>query len=280
MTLQELAARDEVVGQKAREVRQIMPSASAPEGSNGGWATFPGLWERANLVRAFLWHQQCADAQSLLKQFLVRLRRFYGVDFCFGALLADRHELIDAAVPLEGLDRLPANFARRCLDLVAHSRAPITWNEVSAEFRFQNLVLAPIVPPLGAPLGFLMLGHTHRRNYSAADLFALQALASELSWAARELQGKAKHHDDIADISRSVKNTLQLIVGSTAMIRQNLGGALSADQKKCLGNIEANIDELLEQLNRFPAVLGADEKAFGLENAAATESAGAEEKAQ
>jgi signal transduction histidine kinase len=277
MTLQELAARDKVVGQKAREVRQFVPSASGPDGFNGGWATFPGLWERANLVRAFLWHQQYADAQSLLKQFLVRLRRFYSVDFCFGALLSDGGELIDAAVPLAGLDRLPANFARRCLDLVAHSRAPITWNEVSAEFGFQNLVLAPIVPPLGAPLGFLMLGHVHRRNYSAADLFSLQALASELSWAARELQGKAKHHNDLAEVSHSVKNTLQLIIGSTMLIRQNLSGALNGEQEKFFGNIEASIDELLEQLNRFPAVLGADENVFGLDNPAA-KSAGAEEE--
>jgi hypothetical protein len=277
MTVQLKAAGNGQVGQKASEARRILPSTRAADGPDGGWATFPGLWERANLVRAFLWHQQYADAQSLLKQFLVRLRRFYSVDFCFGALLSDGGELIDAAVPLAGLDRLPANFARRCLDLVAHSRAPITWNEVSAEFGFQNLVLAPIVPPLGAPLGFLMLGHAQRRNYSAADLFALQALASELSWAARELQGKAKHHNELAEVSHSVKNTLQLIIGSTVLIRQNLGGALSGEQEKFFGNIEASIDELLEQLNRFPAVLGADENAFGLDNAAA-ESAGAKEE--
>ena len=266
-----------MVGQKVREVRQIFPSTSAPDGPNGGWATFPGLWERANLVRAFLWQQQYADAQSLLKQFLVRLRRFYGVDFCFGALLSDGDELIDAAVPMAGLDRLPANFARRCRDLVAQSRAPITWNEVSAEFGFHNLVLAPIVPPLGAPLGFLMLGHSHRRSYSAADLFALQALASELGWAARELQGKTKQHNDISDISHSVKNTLQLINGSTVLIRQTLGGALSGEQEKFFANIEASIDELLEQLNRFPAVLGADDDAFGFDNRAA-ESAGVQEE--
>ena len=254
-----------------------MPSTRAGDGPNSGWATFPGLWERANLVRAFLWHQQYADTQSLLKQFLVRLRRFYSVDFCFGALLSNGGEWIDAAVPVAGLDRLPANFARRCLDLVAHSRAPITWNEVSAEFGFPNLVLAPIVPPLGAPLGFLMLGHAQRRNYSAADLFALQALASELSWAARELQGNAKHHNDLAEVSHSVKNTLQLIIGSTVLIRQNLSGALSGEQEKFFGNIEAGIDELLGKLNRFPAVLGADENAFGFDNPAA-ESAGAEEE--
>ncbi len=227
-----MAARAREVGQKAGEMGRIMPSVSGPDGSSGGWATFPGLWERANLVRAFLWHQQYADAQSLLKQFLVRLRRFYAVDFCFGALLSDGDELIDAAVPLAGFDRLPANFARRCLDLVAHSRTPIIWNEVSAEFGFQNLVLAPIVPPLGAPLGFLMLGHAQRRNYSAADLFSLQALASELSWAARELQGQAKHRNDLAEVSHSVKNTLQLIIGSTMLIRQNLSGALNDEQEK------------------------------------------------
>ena len=277
MSLQLTAAGSAQASPKTSAARRITPNAGAADGPNGGWATFPGLWERANLVRAFLWHQQYADARSLLKQFLVRLRRFYSVDFCFGALLSDGDELIDAAVPLAGLDRIPANFAQRCLDLVAHSRAPITWNEVNAEFGFHNLVLAPIVPPLGVPLGFLMLGHSHRRNYSAADLFALQALASELSWAARELRGKAKQHSDIADISHSVKNTLQLINGSTVLIRQNLGGALTREQEKFFGNIEASIDELLEQLNRFPAVLGAADHAFGLDNPAAESAAAAEE---
>ncbi len=275
MTVQVSAARDGQVAQNAREMRRTLPSASGPDESNVGWATFPGLWERANLVRAFLWHQQCADGQSLLNQFLARLRRFYSVDFCFGALLSDGGELIDAAVPVAGFDRLPANFALRCIDLVAHSRAPITWNEVSAEFGFQNLVLAPIVPPLGAPLGFLMLGHLQRRNYSAADLFALQALAGELSWAARELQGKAKHHNDLADLSHRVKNTLQVIIGSTVLIRQNLDRAPSGAQEKFFGNIEISIDELLEKLNRFPAVFGADENVFGLDNAAVAENADA-----
>jgi hypothetical protein len=277
MTVQVMAAGNGQVDPKASGTTRVLPSSRAADGPNDGWATFPGLWERANLVRAFLWHQQSADARSLLNQFLVRLRRFFSIDFCFGALLSDGGVLIDAAVPVAGLDSLPANFARRCLDLVAHSRAPVTWNEVSAEFGFQNLVLAPIVPPLGAPVGFLMLGHSHRRNYSAADLFALQTLASELSWAVRELQGKAKHHNDLAEVSHSVKNTLQLIIGSSVLIRQNLGGALSGEQEKFFGNIEASIDELLEQLNRFPAVLGADENAFGLDNLAA-ERAGAEEE--
>ncbi|MSP38410.1 MAG: GAF domain-containing protein [Deltaproteobacteria bacterium] len=256
-----------------------MPSANAADGSNG-WAAFPGLWERANLVRAFLWHQQYSNPQALLNQFLVRLRRFYSVDFCFGGLLTEAGELVDAAVPLAGLDRLPTDFARRCLDLVAHSRAPVTWNEVNAEFGFHNLVLAPIVPPLGAPLGFLMLGHGQRRGYSAADLFALQSLASELSWAAREVQGKVNHHHETAELSNSVKKTLQLINSSTGLIRQNLGAALSREQERFFINIEAGIDELLARLNRLPEVLEADENDFALANAPAAESADAEDEPQ
>ncbi len=108
MSLQLTAAGSAQASPKTSAARRITPNAGAADGPNGGWATFPGLWERANLVRAFLWHQQYADARSLLKQFLVRLRRFYSVDFCFGALLSDGDELIDAAGPLAGLGQSAA----------------------------------------------------------------------------------------------------------------------------------------------------------------------------
>ena len=235
-----------------------MSTANGFKQSLEDWQSLGGLWDRAALIRAFLWQQQYHDAKGLLIQFLVRLRRFYSIDFCSGGLV-DGESLTAAAVPEAGLEQLPDNFARRCLNLVAHARAPITWNEVNAEFGFRSMVVAPIVPPSGMPVGFLMLGHISRRVYSAAELFVLQSLAGELAWVARELHSQKEHRVQVADLSHDVKYTLQLIVGYTGLIRQNLNGVLDGEQEKFFANIEADVERILRQLNPTPTVLAADE---------------------
>ncbi len=237
-----------------------MSTANGFKPSLEDWSSLGGLWDRAALIRAFLWHQQYDDAKALLIQFLVRLRRFYGSDFCSGGLV-DGESLTAAAVPEAGLEQLPGNFAGRCLDLVAHARAPITWNEVNAEFGFRSMVVAPVAPPSGTPVGFLMLGHTSRRVYTAAELFVLQNLASEFAWVAREFHSQKQHRARVADLSHDVKNTLQLIVGYAGLIRQNLNGVLGGEQEQLFANIESGVERILRQLNQPAAALVTDEEA-------------------
>src|SRR5262245_30742786 len=119
--------------EKTMEVSRAMSTAKESQQSAQDWHALTGLWERAELIRAFLWHQQYADPRALLVQFLIRLKRFYGIEFCAGGLV-DGESVSVAAVPEAGVEQLPSNFARRCLELVAHARAPITWNEVKAGF--------------------------------------------------------------------------------------------------------------------------------------------------
>jgi len=240
--------------------RHTLSAANGLKQSSEDWQSLGGLWDRAGLIRAFLWQQQYHDAKALLIQFLVRLRRFYSSDFCSGGLV-DGGTLTAAAVPEAGLEQLPGNIAQRCLDLVAHARILITWNEVKAEFGFRSMVVAPIAPPSGVPVGFLMLGHSTRRVYSAAELFVLQSLANELAWVARELQNQKEHRVQVSDLSHDVKNTLQLIVGYTALIRQNFNGVLDREQEQFFANIESDVERVLRQLSHLPAVLGADKDA-------------------
>lgn len=216
-----------------------------------GWESLVGLWDRANTIRTFLWQQQYSDARALLNQYLVRLRRFYGVDFCAGGLLLNAGDLASAAVPEAGLDRLPAHFARRCLELVAHARTPISWNEVKAEFGFRSMVVAPIAPPSTEPMGFLMLGQSTRRLYSPAELFVLQTLAGELSWVGRSLSGK----ENQTDVSHEIKNTLQLLVSNMGFLRQSLSEPLSGEQEKFFSAMDSSVERLTRQLNRVPDVV-------------------------
>jgi len=229
--------------------------------SSSGWESFVSLWERANLVRAFFWNQPNAAEKTLLNQFLTRLRRFYAVDFCFGVLISNGEKLAESAVPEAGRSHLPANFVRRGLDLVANSRAPISWNEVGGEFGFRSAVVAPITTPIGGANGFLMLGHAVRRSYSPTELFLLQALTGELSWAARELVSKQQFQEQLSAVSHDVKNVLQLIVGNAALIRQDMNGALSRGQEKYFDNIDNNVQEILDRMNRIPTILAVNEEA-------------------
>jgi len=220
--------------------------------STGSWESLPVLWDRAKLLRAFMWHHQCPDEKAFLAQFLVRLRRFYSVDYCFGALLVGGERLIDGAVPEAGLDRLPGNFARRCLDLMAHSRAPVVWNEVSGEFGFRSTVVAPITPPVGETLGFLMLGHAQRRSYSAVELFLLQSLASDLCWVVRDINGKNEHQQQYSELTHDVSNVLQVIAANSALIRPKLAAKLADEEERYFSLIESNVDGILQRMQRSP----------------------------
>lgn len=219
------------------------------------WDVFVGLWERASLVRAFCWTQQCADQRALLNQFLVRLRRLYSVDFCFGALTGNGAKLVEFGVPEAGMANVPADLSRRCLDLVANSRAPIAWNDVSGEFGFRSAVVVPVTPAAGRALGFLMLGHSTRQSYSPSELFLLQALAGEFSWAVRALKRKDQLCERLVHMSHDIKNSLQLIAGNTALIRQNISGAQAVEQEKFVGNIESSVENILTCMNPLPEAL-------------------------
>jgi len=236
-------------------------SASSPKDPTASWESFVGLWERANLIRSFFWKHQEVGEKILLSHFLVRLRRFFGVDFCFGVLMLNDEKFIKVGIPEAGIGRLPTNFSRRCLDLVANSRAPITWNEVSGEFGFRSAVVAPLTAPAGRPFGFVMLGHSSRKSYSSAELFLLQALAGDLSWAVRDLAAKKQQQQQLAGMSHDIKNTLQVIIGSTALIRQKLNDAPVNEQEKRVRNIETCVQEILDRMNLLSAfsVAGDDE---------------------
>lgn len=224
-----------------------------------GWESLVGLWDRTHLMRTILWQQQYEDATALLNQYLARLRRFYGVDFCAGGLLQDSANLASSAVPEAGLDRLPPHFARRCLDLVAHARTPISWNEVKAEFGFRSMVVAPIAPPAAEPIGFLMLGHSSRKLYSAAELFVLQSLASELSWVARELNGKRNHREQFTDLSHDVKNTLQSIVSNVGFMREYATTPMDDQREKFLHAIESAVEKITARFDRSLIYTGAED---------------------
>jgi len=248
---------------RAEEVRRDMSTAKASQQALEEWSSLSGLWDRSNLIRIFLWQQTYEDSKALMLQFSVRLRRFYGAEFCAGGLL-NGEELIFAAVPEAGLQQLPDNFARRCLGLVAHARAPITWNEVKAEFGFRSMVVAPVTPPTGKPVGFLMLGHANRRIYSAAELFVLQSLVSELAWVVRQYQRHKEHRLQLADLTHDVENTLRLMVSYTGMIREKLSGSLTREQAELLAGVDADIQRLLRQLLAAPAEFGAGDSGVTL----------------
>ena len=93
-----------------------------------------------------------------------------------------------------------------------------------------------------------MLGHTRPKVYSAVELFVLQSLASEVAWVAREFECQKEHRVRLADLSHDVKNTLQLIVGYTGLIRENLSGKLGSEQEQFFDNIESDVKRILQQL--------------------------------
>lgn len=215
------------------------------------WESFVGLWERANLIRAFFWHQRFVDEKVLLTHFLARLRRFFAVDFCYCALCSFDQRRMEAGQPGAGLLKLPENLSHRCMDLVANASAPITWhNDVSAEFGYRSTVVVPLTPPAGRSFGFLMLGHGRRRSYSSQELFLLQSLAGEFSWIVRDLGARAQRQGELVTVSHDVKNVLQVILGNAALIQRKLADGLpQSESKKYLQSIEIGVQQITDRMN-------------------------------
>jgi signal transduction histidine kinase len=208
------------------------------------------VWERANLIRAFFWNQRFFDEKVLLTHFLARLRRFFAVDFCYGALATRDQRLVEAGQPEAGLRQLPENFSHRCMDLVVNSSSPVTWhNDVSARFGYRSTVVAPLTPPAGSSFGFLMLGHGRRKSYSPHELFLLQALAGELSWVVRELAARKHRQQELVTTSHDVKNALQVIIGNAALIQQKVQGPFESEYEKHIQSIELSVQQITDSMN-------------------------------
>ncbi len=215
-----------------------------------GWESFAGLWERANLIRAYFWNQRFVDEKVLLTHFLARLRRFFAADFCYCALASLDQPFVEAGQPEAGLCQLPNNFSHHCMDLVANSTAPITWHsDVSAEFGYRSVVVAPLTPPAGRCFGFLMLGHGRRRGYSPQELFLLQSLAGEFCWTVRDLTARKQRQQELVTASHDVKNNLQVIIGHAALIHQKLSGSLQSECEKHVQSIETGVQQITDSMN-------------------------------
>ena len=228
-----------------------MTTLTGPKQPTGDWEVFLGMWERANLVRAFFWSQRVDDEKLLLTHFLARLRRFFGVDFCFGALRVSEDTLVEVGVPEAGLNQLPHHFSQRCLESVANSRAPVIWNDAGIKLGFRTTVLVPLRAPTGASFGFLLLGQSRSRSYSAVELFLLQALAGELSWVVRDLAARKAYRQKLTATSHEVKNALQVILGDAALIRQKVTDT-GGDADRHVRGIEAAVESIMDRVRIWP----------------------------
>ncbi|HEY7221037.1 MAG TPA: GAF domain-containing protein [Candidatus Binatia bacterium] len=217
------------------------------------WESFVRLWERANLVRELFWNQEITDERVLLTYLLARLRGLYNADFCYGYLTANGHKLAEAGLPEAAVSHLPEDFTRLCLNLIVNSRAPVASNKVRGGLGFRSAVVVPLAAAVGSSFGFLLLGHSTRKSYSSAELFLLQALAAELSWAVRALSATKCRQQGLAVASHHVKNSLQVILGNTALVRLKLSGAPAGDLEKHLQPIESSAQEILDRLNMLSA---------------------------
>lgn len=232
------------------------------------WESFLSLWERAHLLRSFLQSQECADESALLKQVLMRIRRFFNSNFCFAALYYEGSaRLVQVGIPETTVDHLPANFVRQTLDLLGNSRVPLTWKQLSKESAFRNVVVAPIAAEVGKPMGFLMLAHGQQKGLGQGELFVLQSLASELSWALRSMQVTQRQQKVLADVSHELKNALSVIIGGCALLRQQLEPQLGRDERFELNSIDQMSQEILNLVHhlqeasltregRIPALVG------------------------
>jgi signal transduction histidine kinase len=209
------------------------------------------LWERAHLLRSFIWSQEVADEKTLFKQFLVRVRRFFSVDFCFVALSLDGGKILQLAFPEDSISHLPPNFVRRALDLIANSRVPVTWKQLSKDSVFKSVVVSPLSPAVGQPLGFFMLGHKQSKLFTRPELFLLQSLASELSWAVRELRSKQNCRKLLATLSHELKNSLNVVMGDCTLLREDLEQSPAQETCREISDIETTSQEILSLVNSF-----------------------------
>ena len=220
---------------------------------NAGWEAFLQLWERSHLLRSFIWAQESADEKTFFKQFLARARRFFSVDFCFVALFTEGGKVLQLSLPEDGASNLPANFVPHALDLIANSRVPVTWKQLGKDSGLKSVVVAPLLSTVGHPPGFFMLGHMQPKNFSRSELFLLQLLAGDLGWATRELRSRQNYQRLLATLSHELKNSLNVIMGDCALLREELEQSLDAGERRELSDIEATSQEILSLINSFLA---------------------------
>jgi signal transduction histidine kinase len=80
----------------------------------------------------------------------------------------------------------------------------------------------------------------------------------------RALNGNNRLRGRLASLSHDIKDSLQVIIGNTDLIRQNKSGAQPVDQEKFVGNIELSVENILNCVSSLPkplpdAVMEADE---------------------
>lgn len=236
------------------ETRRGIAAASEQREAAFGWESFVLLWDRANFVRNFFWNQPVSDERVLLTHFLTRLRRFYSVDFCFGFLAVNGRKLAEVGIPEALGGQLPKNFSHRCMNLVANSRAPVTWNEVSSELSFRSTVVAPVAPPAGPSFGFLMLGHAIRKTYSVAELFVLQSLAVELSWVVRDLVLRKDQQRQRAAAARQIHDEAEQILAASESIGRTLAPAEAGNggqEQNCFERVQSGARQIQDRVSFF-----------------------------
>jgi len=225
--------------------------AGEPSDPNAGWEAFLQLWERSQLLRSFIWTQESADERILFKQFLARARRFFSVDVCFVALFLEDGKILQLASPEDAGSSLPANFIRHALDLIANSRVPVTWKQFGKDSGLKTVVVSPLLSSVGQPLGFFLLGHMQAKHFSRSELLLLQLVSGELSWAIRELRLKHSQQRQLATLSHELKNSLNVIMGDCALLREDLELSLKAEECSELVDIEATSQEILSLISTF-----------------------------
>jgi signal transduction histidine kinase len=128
----------------------------------------------------------------------------------------------------------------------------VTWKDAGIGLGFRSTVVAPLRAPTGSAFGFLMLGHARARNYTAIELFLLQALAGELSWVVRDLAARKVYQQKLAVAGHGVKNALQVIIGNAALIRQKLKDVPKGERDKHLEGIETAVQQVMDRLRILP----------------------------
>lgn len=248
------------MSRSAQSTRATMDNAS-PKGAKWNsqrfesvthWDAFLSLWERAQLLRSFLQSQECTDESVLLKQLLMRIRRFFSGDFCFAALYSEENaRQTQVGIPENAADHLPANFVRQTLDLLGSSRVPLTWKQLSKESGFRNVVVAPIAAEVGKPMGFLMLAHGQHKGLGPQELFVLQWLAGELAWALRGMGAMQRQQKVLSHVSHELKNALSVIIGGCALLREQLEPQLRRDERFELNSIDQMSQEILSLVHHL-----------------------------
>ncbi|HEX2243431.1 MAG TPA: GAF domain-containing protein [Gammaproteobacteria bacterium] len=214
------------------------------------WASFREVWEQANTIRSFIWTQDSSDEAALFKQFLVRLRRFLRVDFCFMALRQEDGKIFQLGVPEEALERLPVDFACRSMELIANSRIPVRWSRSQARTEYRSIVVSPLSPPVGEPLGVLILGHCRAREFNQAEMFSIQSLAGEVSWAIRELRAKENQRRLLSAASQELKSSLAAVLRECSLARE-LDTVPMVTPAQAFSTIEKSTQEALRAIGSF-----------------------------